>query len=100
MKPRFHSRRMTHIAAQAGADDDSTRRERQLGMSILAVVPRRRRKRDVIAELDAEIAKAERTMGRNYRRRRHLTPEERQARYEATLARVYRHRWTLKNKGE
>jgi hypothetical protein len=91
---------MKRIAARAAASDYTSALERRLGMGILAVAPRRRRKRDVIAELNAEIAKAERMMGRNFRRRRHLTPEERQARYEATLARVYRHRWSLNSKGE
>lgn len=95
MKYRFSSERMKRIAARAAASDHSSARERQLGMGLLAVVPHRRRKRDVVAELNAEIAKAEQMMGRNFRRRRHLTPEERQARYEVTLARILRHRATM-----
>lgn len=95
MKYRFSSERMKRIAARAAASDHSSARERQLGMGILAVAPRRRN-RDALGELNAEIAKAERMMGRNFRRRRNLTPEERQARYEAMLARVYRHRWSLR----
>lgn len=92
---------MRRVAARAGASDYSSRLERRLGMGLLAVAPRRRRSRDVIAELDAVIEKAQRHTGlRLSRGRRVLTPAEREARYEATLARVYRHRWSLRDKGQ
>jgi len=98
MSYRFSSRRIKRIAARTGAADDSTPRERQLGMALLAVAPRRkRRSRDVVADFYAAVEKAAPLLGR---RRRNLTAEERQARYEATLARVYRHRWSLRDKGE
>lgn len=95
MKCRFPSRRMRRVAARAGASDHSSALERRLGMGILAVAPRHR-VRDAIAELDAAIAKAKRITGRRFSRRRTLTPIEREARYQVTLERIYRHRWSLR----
>jgi len=94
MKYRFSSRDMKRAAARAAASNRSSRLERRLGMGILAVAPR-----DPLAELDEAIRKAGYAPRRRpplQRRRRDLTDAERLERYEHTLARVYRHRWSLR----